>query len=330
MSLVRRWATGTLRELGIHPSPGAMQILVGWARAEGGHTNGARFNFANTTQREAGSGVTGTQGDIAVYPSLAEGVKGTADTLRNGRYGGILAALRAGDPSAGAAAIGASPWGTGGDLVRRTIAETGPVSPATAIMPLRAADARDASRDDRAGTDRHAQPVFDQAGYQQAQRKQLLATFLQHNGRGNSILFKSGLLSTAPVDPTQFRGSETVTLPGARVPGGSGQALEDGCRVPRAHRRRPERCGRGRHAAARRDHREHRLQPRHEARPARARYGFVGQPWCGIFAGMVLKQGRRPRRRLVDREVAAIEQHARAGERPVLRLRRPAAQRPPR
>jgi hypothetical protein len=41
------------------------------------------------------------------------------------------------------------------------------------------------------------QPVFDQAGYQEAQRKQLLATFLQQNGRGNSILFKSGLLSTA-------------------------------------------------------------------------------------------------------------------------------------
>jgi hypothetical protein len=38
---------------------------------------------------------------------------------------------------------------------------------------------------------------FDQAGFEQAQRRSLVAQMLQRSGRGNSSLFRTGLLSTA-------------------------------------------------------------------------------------------------------------------------------------
>jgi hypothetical protein len=45
---------------------------------------------------------------------------------------------------------------------------------------------------------------FDQPGYEQAQKRTLLAGFLSQHGNPNSILFKSGLLSTAAPDPADF------------------------------------------------------------------------------------------------------------------------------
>lgn len=45
---------------------------------------------------------------------------------------------------------------------------------------------------------------FDEAGFEQAERRAFLANFLQKSGRGNSVLFRSGLLSTTPPDPREF------------------------------------------------------------------------------------------------------------------------------
>lgn len=117
------FAVSLLRKLKIPESPGAVQSVEGWANAEGGHWhNDARYNPLNTTQPEPGAGNTGTQGNIKVYRNWQQGIDATAKTLRNGRYGGILSALKAGDPSAVASAIGQSPWGTSGDLVAKSIA----------------------------------------------------------------------------------------------------------------------------------------------------------------------------------------------------------------
>jgi hypothetical protein len=61
--------------------------------------------------------------------------------------------------------------------------------------------------------------VFDRAGYEQAKRRALLAGFLQKSGHGNSVLFRSGLLSTAPPDPADFQSSRiTSKLFGGTTP----------------------------------------------------------------------------------------------------------------
>src|SRR5262245_321895 len=108
------WARAQLTDLGVPISRGAMQIMVGWAKAEGGNwNNDARFNPLNTTQSMPGAGNTGTQGNIKQYRDWTQGIRATTKTLTNGRYGGILNALKQGNVNGGIAAIGASPWGTG-------------------------------------------------------------------------------------------------------------------------------------------------------------------------------------------------------------------------
>lgn len=108
-----QYGAAVLQKLGIRPTPGALKFMVAWARAEGGHTNGAKYNYYNTTMPEPGAGNTGTQGNIKVYRSWQQGIDATAATLKNGLYGGILSQLRRGDAMGAARALSASPWGTG-------------------------------------------------------------------------------------------------------------------------------------------------------------------------------------------------------------------------
>lgn len=132
-----QWAAALLDRLGIPQSKGALQAIVGWTKAEGGHWhNDARFNPLNTTQPARGAGNTGTQGNIKVYRSWNQGLRATVKTLRNGRYGAILKALEAGDPGAVGKAIERSPWGTGG-LAAKVIGSTrvgGATKPASALL----------------------------------------------------------------------------------------------------------------------------------------------------------------------------------------------------
>ena len=55
------------------------------------------------------------------------------------------------------------------------------------------------------------QSIFDQAGYEKAQRRALVAQFLQKSGKGNSILFRSGLLSADAPDPGDFASSRLTS-----------------------------------------------------------------------------------------------------------------------
>lgn len=123
------WAATLLNRLGIRQTPGAVKALVGWERAEGGNwNNSARYNPLNTTQSMPGyqtfHSVGAGAADIGIYNSWDQGLSATVKTLRNGRYGGILSALKAGDPNAVANAIGASPWGTSSGLVHSAIGGT--------------------------------------------------------------------------------------------------------------------------------------------------------------------------------------------------------------
>src|SRR6476620_3671111 len=94
------FATAVLQKLNVTPTPGALQAMVGWMNAEGGHWhNDAKYNPLNTTQSEPGAGNTGTQGNIKVYRNWNQGVDATVATLKNGRYGGIISALKSGNPN---------------------------------------------------------------------------------------------------------------------------------------------------------------------------------------------------------------------------------------
>ena len=116
LPIEKQFAVSALRRAGLPVTPTSVKNLIGWARAEGGHThNNARFNFLNTTQPMPGAGNTGSQGNIKVYRSLGQGVDATVKTLKNGRYGAILSSVNA-DPSTFARAVNSTPWGTKSDF----------------------------------------------------------------------------------------------------------------------------------------------------------------------------------------------------------------------
>lgn len=118
------WAATLLRRLGIHQTPGAVQGLVGWSKAEGGHwNNDARYNPLNTTQGASGAKAINGVG-VKSYGSWQQGLDATVETLHNGHYGGILKALQSGSPDAVASAIGKTPWGTNAGLAAKAIAST--------------------------------------------------------------------------------------------------------------------------------------------------------------------------------------------------------------
>jgi hypothetical protein len=93
---------------------GNVYALLAWMKAEGGS---AHFNPMNTTQKASGSTPYNSAG-VQNYTSWNQGIQATVATLTNGSYGPVLAALR-GDKGAQAIAqaVGASPWGTDGQLM---------------------------------------------------------------------------------------------------------------------------------------------------------------------------------------------------------------------
>jgi len=113
-----QWRQELLGSLGAPSTPGNLQFLDAWSKAEGG---GATNNPFNTTL----GGVKGASSynpvGVQNYPTPQAGIQATLDTLRNGRYGGIVGALKqGGDPMAAAKALTASPWGTG-SLVEKVL-----------------------------------------------------------------------------------------------------------------------------------------------------------------------------------------------------------------
>lgn len=110
---VRQWARALLEELGIPKNPVGVYDLRQWAAAEGGHwNNSAHFNPLNTTQNAPGASSMNSVG-VKSYGSWDQGLKATVDTLKSGRYGGILKALQGHQPySEFSQALTSSPWGT--------------------------------------------------------------------------------------------------------------------------------------------------------------------------------------------------------------------------
>ena len=111
----KAWGIALLRRLGAPVNAENLKLLDAWSRAEGGR---AKFNPLNTTQPAKGATNLNKVG-VKNYPSEAVGLDATYRTLTNGRYGPILASLRAGRPAVETARkIAASPWGTGSGVSR--------------------------------------------------------------------------------------------------------------------------------------------------------------------------------------------------------------------
>ena len=108
------WAKALLEQLGMPLTSQNVAAVTAWELAEGGHWhNTAHYNPLDTTMPEPGATSMNSVG-VKAYVSWAQGFVATIATLRNGYYGQILAALRAGDNAyAVADAVAASPWGTG-------------------------------------------------------------------------------------------------------------------------------------------------------------------------------------------------------------------------
>jgi hypothetical protein len=218
-----QFAAGVLQGLGIKANRSNVQALVGWTRAEGGHWhNQAKYNPLNTTQHMAGSSTFRSVGqgasDIRIYKSWQQGIQATVDTLKNGRYTGIIQALKGSNPMAVAQAIGASPWGTNGTLAAKTIAGAKGAKVAQLATGSAAGSTTTTST---TPSQTVTSPTFDSASYEDATRKAILGRLLLSQGQNvhNNPLFSSGVLDAAGgnPNPADFAGSQTQTIPGKTV-----------------------------------------------------------------------------------------------------------------
>ena len=106
------WAVALLAAEGMPRTSCNFNAVTAWERAEGGgFGNQAAYNPLNVNPG-AGAGWPGYPAIGAwAFPDAATGLRYTVATLGNGYYGGVLAALRAGNSAQGVCdAIMASPW----------------------------------------------------------------------------------------------------------------------------------------------------------------------------------------------------------------------------
>jgi hypothetical protein len=106
------WARALLAADGLPQTACNFNAVTAWERAEGGgFGNQASFNPLNVNP----PATAGWPGHHAIgawaFPDVATGLRYTVRTLNNGLYGGILAALSAGNSAQRVCdAIMASPW----------------------------------------------------------------------------------------------------------------------------------------------------------------------------------------------------------------------------
>jgi hypothetical protein len=108
------FAQDLLGMLGLPVTQQNVAAIDAWHQAEGGN---AKFNPLNTTQGASGASNYNSVG-VKNYTSYQQGLQATAQTLQNGHYRNILAALQAGNNAGAVAnAVASSPWGTSGKLM---------------------------------------------------------------------------------------------------------------------------------------------------------------------------------------------------------------------
>jgi hypothetical protein len=269
----QQWATGVLRKLGVQPTQRSVSNLIGWAKAEGGHTNGARYNWLNTTQNMPGAGNTGTQGNIKVYKSLQQGIDATAKTLQNGRYGGIISAL-GGSPDRLAAAIGSSPWGTHNPALAQIIA-SGKGSPASGSYG--SGSSAGATSPSTATGASSSQPTSLDTG----SRQQALLSYLDNRHDPNALL---GLASTLQTGAGGDTGGPAVVPDDApKTPvraSSAGAASALGWVQSKLGDPNSREVGGPNQGGL--------------AGYANQQFGLNGQPWCAMFTSLAVTKGGAP------------------------------------
>ena len=154
------------------------------------------------------------------------------------------------------------------------------------------------------------QTVFDQAGYETAQRRARVAQFLQKSGRGNSVLFRSGLLSAETPDPSEFTSTSlksrliSGTVPRSIRGAGGVTYGNSPTSVISAVRAARSKLGIKEIGTSNRSR---------EVDAMSKSFGMVGVPWCGIFVGTVLREAGVKGITSRVASVAAIEQDAKRG-----------------
>jgi hypothetical protein len=119
----RQWATEFLGKINAPVTEQNMAAMLAWQRAEGGGggkktglgVNSANYNPLNTTLgKGAGAGAKSMNSvGVKSYNSWNQGMDATVQTIMNGKYTGILAALQQGNSSTAVLdQVVASPWGT--------------------------------------------------------------------------------------------------------------------------------------------------------------------------------------------------------------------------
>lgn len=106
-----------VNQLGGRWTPEKARFFNAWAQAE--NTNASFNPFATTRRGYPGEAQFNSVG-VKNYPNLGVGRQATLDTIRNGYYNDIVDLLK--DPNSTAeqlaAAVAASPWGTGSGVLR--------------------------------------------------------------------------------------------------------------------------------------------------------------------------------------------------------------------
>jgi hypothetical protein len=107
------WITAMLTAIAAPPTPANIRSITAWIAHEGPYGTQGQNNPLNTTLDMPGA--TSFAGTVAKnYPTAAEGIAATAQTLNNGRYGDILLWLRSGKGLCGKQLHGLSVWSGGG------------------------------------------------------------------------------------------------------------------------------------------------------------------------------------------------------------------------
>lgn len=307
---VRRIATRKARKYGIDPRLFRRQI-----RQESGFRADA---VSPAGARGPGQLMPATARGLGVNPDdPRQNLEGAARLMRQNldRFGNAEDALRAYNAGPGAVRQSRG-YAETNNYVRSILGGRGGGSgvtrPAAAAGPGRLT-AR-LSTPDRVSLQR--QTSFDAAGFERAQRMARVASFLAQSGKSNSVLFRSGLLSTTAPDPAQFTSSSLSSrvIPGREgslslVGAGAGSpnvATGEG-QLGAAIRRAQRKLGVREVGTSNRGQRVDRWE---------RSFGMVGQPWCGIFAGQVLRQAGVQGVNSRIASVAAIEQDARNGSGP--------------
>lgn len=106
LSTTAGFAQQVLYQLGFPQTAQNINFLVAWANREGG---GGANNPLNTTQRYAGSTSFNKVG-VQNYATIQDGITATVQTLNNGYYKDILAALKSGKADVNATYAGLATW----------------------------------------------------------------------------------------------------------------------------------------------------------------------------------------------------------------------------